>query len=82
MLEIADHSFEDHDGPAPAFYGLGIVENGKRMTRKGWMRYAKRFAKQAHKRDGIPWEPVVSWVPWRNAYRINLAHQRTPTANA
>lgn len=63
-----------HNGKAPAYYGLGKLP-GER-TREGWERYAKRLAKQAHKRDGIPWEPVVAWIEHRNAYRISLGYQR------
>lgn len=58
---------------APAYCGLAKLEG--RRTREEWERYAKRLAKQAHRRDGIPWTPVVAWIEHRNAYRISLAYQ-------
>jgi hypothetical protein len=62
---------------APAMIGCDYVRSDDwqivRKTRKGWIQYANRLAKQHCKRDGFAWFGIVCWITWRDCYRVNLA---------
>lgn len=44
-----------------------------RKTRKGWQRYADKLARKHSQRDNFQWFGKVSWIEWRDCYRVNIA---------
>jgi len=63
---------------APAYLGLGMVENSTGnplyKTRSQWQKWADRQAKK----QGPFWTAVLCWVEHRQAFRISFAGQQEP----
>lgn len=63
----------------PAMWGFDFArgEGGviKQRTRKGWQYQADLEARRMTQREGFTWTGIVSWVPWRDAYRVSFGGQ-------
>jgi hypothetical protein len=67
---------------AEAYCGDDVIRNSDYMpvkkTQKQWQIYANKQAEKQNFRlnkFSLVWSAVVSWIPTRNAYRINYASQ-------